>query len=897
MNKIIGARFFSFVTVFLFLFLFNTVFISAFFSNFIVNNSSVNVVLDSLKSTTTSVSVSIDPAYISHFEFAEGGAKYSMERLWFCNNEDEDGVCIDPTENLCPYLSFDSKNEEDTEVGFSQNYNNSSIRVVGEINGPDDLTDNWDVSIVSPCFSGECPADYDTQKYGDPLPQSFKGKTFRCDIYVESIDPPVLVKGLFGGIVSALVRNKVEISAVFTGDYVPEHAEGASNVLFIPGLEASRLYKQGILFEDQLWEPNNKIDVEQLYLDVNGNSLNSGIYTRDIIKETNTPLPSGFAGQNVYKSFSNMMDGLVGSGKINRWESYAYDWRQEVQDIVYNGTNYFDEKISLEGMLDLLSESSQNGKVTIVAHSNGGLIAKALLKKLQDDKLAGLNNLIDKVDNLILVAVPQIGTALAVPATLHGYDQRILGGILLDEIHARELGRNMLSGYGLLPSREYIKHVGISPVTFIDGAIPSGVTTSLVGAYGSSIDSYIEYINFIFGNEGRVSPAIDRTDLPIKLSANLFHKAEVLHDSIDSFAPPASLRVIEVAGWGLRTVASFQYYPKFTGCLSTGLGVGCNNVYMLDQEPEFTIDGDGTVIGPSAQYMSFLGKAEKYWVDLPTHNRDLRRLRRNREHKDILEVDSLNNLINSVIENKEIVLDNVLRDTMPVYTGDLLRISVHSPVSMDAYDSEGNHTGKICPPTSDFCYIEEGIVNSSYLEFGEGKYINLPESEFGEVRLQGTGIGTFTYESEKVSPDGAVEISRFVDIPVTTQTQAKIVLNQNNTPELKLDVTGDGMSDFTILPKNSFDPVTYLQIMKATVNSLDLNQIRKNNFERRINNIIKSIQKGKIDKTTLRVERFRLVLDKRISKTDPKHPKIKRLSKTDAQLLLDMLNQLLDNLD
>lgn len=669
-----------------------------------------------------------------------------------------------------------------------------------------------------------------------------------------------------------------------------------SNVLFIPGLEASRLYKlTNTGAEDQLWEPNNNADVEELYLNIDGTSINPNVYTRDIIKETNIPTPTGPAGQNIYKSFGGMMDTLVSDDKINRWEPYAYDWRQGVADIVDNGTPHFSGRISLTAILQTLIETSKNGKVTLVAHSNGGLIAKAFLKKLEDDKLAGRNNLIDSVDVLILVASPQIGTASAIPALLHGFDQKILSGWLMDEVRARELGRNMPSAYGLLPSKEYINRVSAPPVEFVDNPIPSGVTTAYVQNYGDDIDSYSEYKSFIFGNEGRTNPPLTLTDLPIKLSSTLFAQSENLHDAIDVWVPPADLRVIEVAGWGLDTIASFEYYPKYS-CSNPSFGIGgCG--YILDERPRFTSDGDKTVVVPSAQYMSFLGTAEKYWVDLERHNGQIfGGFRRNREHKDILEVNSVGNLIQSVIQKNEIIVDPVLKDTEPQHTKNLLRLSIHSPVTIDAYDAQGNHTGKVCPPTSDFCYVEENILNSSYLEFGEGKYINLPEEEMSKVKLQGTGIGIFTYESEKVLPDGTATTSSFIDIPVITQTQAEITLTATGTPQLKLDVTGDGISDFTLTPSSTFDPVMYLQIMKATINSLDLNQGKKTDFTKRVDNIIKSIQKGKVDKAKLKADRFKVVLERKISKLDPKHPKPKKLSKTDAQLLLDMLNKLLDNL-
>jgi hypothetical protein len=666
-------------------------------------------------------------------------------------------------------------------------------------------------------------------------------------------------------------------------------ADCFSNVLFLPGLEASRLYApRSGGSEDQLWETNTKSDAEDLYLNADGTSKNPSIYTRDIIKETNTPLPSGSAGQNIYKSFSETMDQLVADQKIKEWQAFAYDWRQDINDIVNNGTKYQNGTKSLVETLQSLIASSKNGKVTIVAHSNGGLLAKALLKKLQEDKIAGVNNLIDDVDVLILVAVPEIGTAKAVPSVLHGYDQSMAGGWLMDEVHARELARNMNGAYGLLPSKEYINRVSASPVTFVDNVIPSNVSTKLVQSFGSAVNSYAEYKSFLFGGEGRTNPAVDQTNLPISLSQSLFSKAENLHDNIDNFTPPSGMRVIEVAGWGLDTVASFEYYPM--ACTQS---LGCG--FTLDERPRFTSDGDGTVIVPSAQYMSLNG-AEKYWVDLPEHNKELKNFRRNREHKDILEVDQLNNFISSVINQKVSNYDLVFRNSNPTDTSNRLRLAIHSPVTLDAYDTEGNHTGKICPQGSDFCYAEENIANSSYLEFGEGKYLNLPEAEMSKIKLEGTDIGTFTYESEKVLPNGTSTTSSFVDIPVTTQTQAEVTLNQVGTPQLALDVTGDGVTDFTFTPSPTFDPITYLKIMKATVDSLDIFPTKIKAFDVRIDNVIKAIQNGKIDKAKLKADKFKSALEKKLAKPDPKKPRPKKLSKADAQLLLDMLNKLLDNI-
>lgn len=672
---------------------------------------------------------------------------------------------------------------------------------------------------------------------------------------------------------------------------------GYSNVLFLPGLEASRLYTEksvlGLTYEDQLWEPNIKSDVKELYLNSDGTSKNPQIYTRDAISESNV-IP-GSLGQNIYKTFFSTLDSLADpqlseDKRMARWESYAYDWRQSVDDIVENGTPYKDGNKSLIATLEALVASSTTGKVTIVAHSNGGLIAKTLLAKLEAMKQTGVSKLIDHIDNLVLVASPQIGTATAIPAVLHGYDQRIAGGVLLNEEYARELGRNMPGAYGLLPSKEYIEHMSVLPIVFKDNTIPSGVTTSFVSTYGSTTDSYPEYKSFLLGQEGRSDPAITATKLPIKLSSTLLNQAESIHQQIDAWVAPAHIRVIEVAGWGLDTVAAFEYYPKLTGC--TGGSVGCSSPYTLDAKPIFTVDGDGTVVEPSALYMG----EEKYWVDLYKYNEST--LIFKKDHKNIIEVPEVINFIKSVLGSNNFNYDLVFRDTKPVDISDRLRISIHSPVSIGGYDSFGNFTGKVCVETEDFCYIKEDIPNSSYLEFGEGKYINVPEENIQKVILQGTGTGTFTYISEKVTSEGQTITSTFTDIPVTTQTQGEVIINTTTqVPELKLDVTGDGTTDFTIVPTVDFDPVLFLQIMKKTVESFDIRQVRKTTLSKRIDGIIRLIQKGKISKAQLKAERFQNVLKVKTVKPLPKKPKPQRLTNADAEVLIGMLETLLNNLE
>jgi hypothetical protein len=567
------------------------------------------------------------------------------------------------------------------------------------------------------------------------------------------------------------------------------------------------------------------------------------------------------SGSDVYKSLITELNNLKSTNKISDWKPYAYDWRQGINDLIQNGTKYNDgQTLTLIGMLQSLVNTSKTGKVTIITHSNGGLLAKALIKKLEDMKSAGQSDLVDHIDNLVMVAAPQLGTPEALSGILHGYNESLGYGWLMDEIHARKLAQNMASAYGLLPSQKYFDLPGISyPAVFNQS---EQIYTT---AYGPSISSYQEEHNFVLGQEGRTQPADSDLISPTIGNSTLLTQAENLHDSIDNMTFPSSINVISIAGWGRATISGMTYLDG-------------------DIQPITTIRGDETVVSQSASY----GQGTKYWLDLSQSTLN---------HGHIFEDPQLLSFIDNIIEQKSSTLSNIT-DTEPLQSGILLAQSVHSPVSIGVYDTQGNFTGKVCDESTGNCVVKENIPGSTYLEFGEGKYINVSQNKVQKTVLQGTDIGTFTFNSQTLAPGGQTTTSSFVNIPVTTQTQAEITLNQNTgAPQLALDVTGDGVSDFTISPSANFDPVTYLQIMKATINSLDLTQVKINAFDKRVDNIIKLIQKGKINKAELKADKFKSVLENKLAKPDPKHVKPKKLSKTDAQLLLDMLNKLLDNLN
>ena len=142
-----------------------------------------------------------------------------------------------------------------------------------------------------------------------------------------------------------------------------------SNVLFLPGVEASRLYRPDISAargEKKLWEPDTDTTAADLALFRDGTSMRSDIYTRDIIDNAYIPVKG-----NVYASFMGDMDALKSTGVINDWEATPYDWRLSLDQILQSGSktganiSYLSGTTTpyIEQELRQLARTSKSGKV------------------------------------------------------------------------------------------------------------------------------------------------------------------------------------------------------------------------------------------------------------------------------------------------------------------------------------------------------------------------------------------------------------------------------------------------------------------------------------------------------------------------------------------------------
>jgi hypothetical protein len=307
--------------------------------------------------------------------------------------------------------------------------------------------------------------------------------------------------------------------------------------------------------------------------------------------------------------------------------------------------------------------------------------------------------------------------------------------------------------------------------------------------------------------------------------------------------------------------------------------------YELKREEMTTLEGDGTVVYPSA----ISSNSDDYFFNFASFNG---LLTNNRSHRDFLEAPPIQEEIRNLILG-----DNSLPSHITITKPELLpdqsslRLSVYSPITIDAYDSADLHTGLIPSPIpdSDLTFFEEKIPNSYYKEFGEGKTIGLDKNDTYRIVMNGTGYGTFTFEKKEFTEDGATT-TVFTDLPVTPVTVAEVEVSPGaTTTVVKLDSDGDGDTDFTLEPSEVFDPILFLKSLKLFVFSLDLPPKIEKSLIKEIDKVLKAIEKGK----SKNIEKKLKQAIKKLS-----HPKghLKKIPGEDLNAIVFMLNKLLANL-
>ncbi|MBU2576030.1 alpha/beta fold hydrolase [Patescibacteria group bacterium] len=382
---------------------------------------------------------------------------------------------------------------------------------------------------------------------------------------------------------------------------------------------------------------------------------------------------------------------------------------------------------SLKQKIDNILSQTGSEKVGIVAHSMGGLISKQYI----------LDNGSDSVDKMIFIGTPHLGAPKSTKTLLIGDNLGVeLFFSFLSSSLVKEISQNMLSIYQLLPSQEYYTQIG--------------------GHYKDSTQ------DALFGYNQTKSMLIEQG-----LNPTLLQYAEDFHTSaLDNF-DVAGINTYNINGCDKPTMSKIIRRNKFL-----------SNIFLLDEYIVEMEAGDGTVPLESSDALTLASGRSFYFKGV--------------DHSVMPSASGIKDMVTQLISGTFIadnLPSNVTQDkTQCTIRGKLL--SIHSPVNLHIYDSEGNHVGR-----GENGDIEYNISGVAYEEIGENKFVFLPESGEEEYRIEldGTDEGTFSLRVSKVENNEVIETAYYSDIPVNSSSEAVITLSENvSSTVLQVDESGSG---------------------------------------------------------------------------------------------------------
>ncbi len=532
------------------------------------------------------------------------------------------------------------------------------------------------------------------------------------------------------------------------------------SVIIIPGIMGSEIVKN---YDDfgEVWPNVTKLvlsffdgHLDELILNPDGTeSVDRPMLEPDIIRKTVT---------------TDTFDGLIKELTANGYEEgkdlfvFPYDWRKDNAETALKLKEKIAEVLKIDG----------GTKVDIVAHSMGGLVAKAYIAE----------NGVSKVDQLFFVGTPHLGAPKAFKALMYGDDMGIntfFGFIqLLSPNRIRVISQNMPAVYELLPSRKYVDTLGFKYVKDL-------------------------FTGFLYGAELANLNYADTQALMVKDGRNkdMFLMANSLHESIDSL-DLSKIDVYNFIGAGTKTLGKIIIKNKRER-------MGFFSLFSPDYMLEY-VSGDKTVPKASAEGQIY---GKKYYVDSVSHS----------------ELPSFQSVRDKILEilKKDTEKDLAhLSKNQKAYNISGKVVSSHDSVVLHIYDDAGHHTGPVdekgVPSKTNTGHIEQGISGVSYDQIGANSFAFLPaEGHYKVVNYtaEADSTGYYNFYIENIDTDDIKTKETYWDqIPVKTpETVSEIdvvddvAIPDPSIPEalpvILVDNDGDGVFEQSITPSSVLDTV------------------------------------------------------------------------------------------
>lgn len=341
---------------------------------------------------------------------------------------------------------------------------------------------------------------------------------------------------------------------------------------------------------------------------------------------------------------------------------FPYDWR-------------LDNRLqanSIQNAIERILNTTGSQKVTIVAHSMGGLLAKEYLAKYG----AGL------IENVFFVGTPHLGAPKAFKALMYGDNMGIKVPIkgkftsLLNPDRVKSISQNMPSVYELLPSEKYLE------------------STSYLSKENVALKN--NDIAGLMRSSGRNGTLIDN--------------AKEFHNGIDDLSIQANVYNFVGCNDEENTLGGIEIKKKKPWLSFLGEA----DEYLLH-----FVKGDETVPVASA----FLQDANNFFIKGVSHG-------------ELPSTEGLGTLVASVINGIEYDMPTSISSNTDLCGGiEGIIVSKHSPVEMHIYDEYGNHTGPIESGDIEYgipnvTYEQIESTAYSFMPIGE-KYtiVNTPNNE------------------------------------------------------------------------------------------------------------------------------------------------------------------------
>jgi len=524
-------------------------------------------------------------------------------------------------------------------------------------------------------------------------------------------------------------------------------------VLFVPGLLSTRVYKN----QEEIWPNATRmiVDFDDGFMDIlqlNNEFIpaDDALDFREVIKtEPTIDYTQGLINEFTAQGYD------VNEGSENQtFYTFPYDWRYGASGVYPKpeGASQMDvtNSVLLGRKIEELAKISPTGKVDVIAHSLGGLIAKKYV----------LENGNPQIGKLVFLGVPNLGAPLAGRGLITGTDFGVFG---LNPQELKKISQNMPAAYDLLPTENYFSAKG-SWVRILKETDRWGVNET------QNLD-WTQTRIYLAG-AGANNTALTN-------AANL-HSDEFDADAIYEIMANKSIDSYNIAGCRSATFSTLLDMQNKTG------------VHQYYDYFEFA-NGDDTVPFESANRK--LAKDENTFYVRDAKHGQMPSAAGIRQK--IAGIISQNNI--SLPNNKIITRAQLLEnERLCRLLGIALRID--SPLAIKVTDQGGNIIEDVAGVGP------KNEIPGAMFEINNGKkFVYLPQNENQQyqISLQGEGDGFFTLTARAVEDDLLQEPRVFSLLPVSKNLSGGIELNGRETI-IKIDNDGDGEIDQTISQDETF---------------------------------------------------------------------------------------------